>query len=364
MSLDHDQVLERLRGVPYPGFTRDIVASGVVGEVVVKGSAVTIRLKLQGAPAEVASKVETAIRAALAPDVSPAEVRFTDAAAASLNMVGDRPSAARAGGADPGLIPDVRRVVAVASGKGGVGKSTVAVNLTVALARQGLRVGLLDADIYGPSIPLMMGIAGERPRLDASGRRLIPFERYGIRFMSLGFLVQQDEAVIWRGPMVMKALEQLLRDVVWGELDYLVLDLPPGTGDAQLTLTQRLQLSGAVIVSTPQEVAIADAVKGVAMFRKVNVPIIGLVENMSYFECPHCDERTEIFGHGGAARRAASMDVPFLVDLPLDPKLRETGDDGTPLVEKDPESRSAVTFMKLAEKVHASLEGESASKPS
>ena len=285
-----DQILRLLGSVSYPGFTRDIVSAGVVTDVRVEEGTVTVALSIPDASPSVIEKIRADIRAALEPEFPADKIVIREAAAAaaaSLKMVGKAPSAARAGSAEAGLLPGVRHVIAVASGKGGVGKSTIAVNLALALALRGHSVGLLDADIYGPSIPLMMGLAGERPRLDASGKRLIPFERCGVRFMSLGFLVEQETAVIWRGPMVMKALEQLLRDVVWGELDYLVLDFPPGTGDAQLTLTQRLRLSGAVIVSTPQDVALADAVKGVAMFRKVNVPILGMVENMSWFRCPH-----------------------------------------------------------------------------
>jgi len=359
MNLDRERLLQRLRAVPYPGFTRDIVTAGVVRDVRVDAEGVSVELQLPKGSVGVADKIRLAIHDALQSELPPERIRFTSgdsAPSASLNVVGSRPSAARAGSADRDLIPDVRHVVAVASGKGGVGKSTIAVNLACALARQGHAVGLLDADIYGPSIPLMLGIPGERPRLDAAGKRLIPFERYGIRFMSLGFLVEQDSAVIWRGPMVMKALEQLLRDVVWGTLDYLVLDLPPGTGDAQLTLTQRLKLSGAVIVSTPQDVALADAVKGVAMFRKVNVPILGLVENMSFFRCPHCDKKTEVFGHGGARARAKTLGVPFLAEFALDSAIRESGDAGAPIADSEPESPAAITFDRLASVVTEAID--------
>jgi len=351
---NREQLLDRLRAVVYPGFTRDIVTAGVVRDVQVGSQGVVIQLELPANSDLLAAKIQSKVVEVLSAMIPADRIRFSTpdaAAASSLNVLGSRPSVARAGAADPGLIPEVRHVVAVASGKGGVGKSTVAVNLACALAQQGHSVGLLDADVYGPSIPLMMGIPGERPRLDASGKRLIPFERYGIRFMSLGFLVEQETAVIWRGPMVMKALEQLLRDVVWGALDYLVLDLPPGTGDAQLTLTQRVRLSGAVIVSTPQDVALADAVKGVAMFRKVNVPILGVVENMSFFECPHCSERTEVFGHGGAKERAAKLEVPFLAEIALDPAVRETGDAGAPIVDSAPDSTAARAFARLATSV-------------
>ncbi|HKQ62642.1 MAG TPA: Mrp/NBP35 family ATP-binding protein, partial [Candidatus Polarisedimenticolaceae bacterium] len=253
------------------------------------------------------------------------------------------------------LLPGVRHVVAVASGKGGVGKSTVAVNLAVALARRGLRVGLLDADIYGPSVPLLVGLQGERPEFDPETRRLLPFECHGLRCMSLGWLVDPDSAVIWRGPMVMKAIDQLLRDVDWGELDVLVVDLPPGTGDAQLTLSQKVRLAGAVIVTTPQDVALADAIKGVAMFRKVGVPVLGLIENMSYFLCPHCGERTEIFSHGGGRRQAERLDVPFLGEIPLDPAICRGSDAGLPVAAGREDSPQAAAFLRTAAAVVEAL---------
>jgi ATP-binding protein involved in chromosome partitioning len=228
----------------------------------------------------------------------------------------------------------------------------VAVNLAVALARAGARAGLLDADVYGPSIPLMMG-TDEPPRLTAGQRRLLPFERFDVRFMSLGFLVEKESAVIWRGPMVMKAITQLLGDVDWGALDVLVVDLPPGTGDAQLTLSQKVRLAGAVIVTTPQDVALADAVKAVAMFRKVDVPILGIVENMSYFACPHCGGRSEIFGHGGGRATAERLRVPFLGEIPLDPRIRE-GDVGAPAA-AETEGPRADAFAALAERVPAAV---------
>jgi ATP-binding protein involved in chromosome partitioning len=271
-----------------------------------------------------------------------------------LRVAGAAVSPAVAGALDRGLLPDVRHAIAVASGKGGVGKSTVAVNLAVALARGGLAVGLLDADIYGPSIPLMMGTR-ESPRL-TEDKKLVPFERFGVRFMSLGFLVDPEAALIWRGPMVMKAIEQLLRDVVWGALDVLVIDLPPGTGDAQLTLSQKVRLAGAIIVTTPQDVALADAIKGVAMFRKVEVPVLGLVENMSYFECPRCSERHEIFSHGGGRREAERLGVPFLGELPLHPAIRSGGDRGEPAASGEPAAPESAIFAELAAKVRASLD--------
>jgi ATP-binding protein involved in chromosome partitioning len=255
----------------------------------------------------------------------------------------------------------VRHTIAVASGKGGVGKSTVAVNLAVALAREGARTGLLDADIYGPSIPTMMGV-DEPPRLTPD-RRLVPFERFGVRFMSLGFLVDPDSAVIWRGPMVMKAVEQLLRDVEWGALDILVVDMPPGTGDAQLTLSQKVKLAGAIIVTTPQDVALADARKGVAMFRKVGVPVLGIVENMSYFECPHCAGRSEVFGHGGGVAEAQRQGVPCLAEIPLHLAIRTGSDAGAPVVHALPDAAPSVAFRRVAARVLEILALDPAPEP-
>lgn len=229
---------------------------------------------------------------------------------------------------NPVALPDVKHIIAVASGKGGVGKSTVAANLAVAMAKSGLRVGLLDADIYGPSAPTLFGVRGQKPE-QANGQ-LIPLRAHGVDVMSMGMLVSEEAPMVWRGPMVQKAIVQLLRDVAWGKLDILILDMPPGTGDAQLTVAQKIPLSGAVIVSTPQDIALLDSVKGVEMFRKLNVPVLGIVENMSLFCCPNCNTQTPIFGHGGAERRASELGVPFLGALPLDPALREASDKGTP----------------------------------
>ena len=238
--------------------------------------------------------------------------------------------------------------IAVASGKGGVGKSTVAVNISVALAKTGAKVGLLDADIYGPSMPMMFGI-DERPIVEND--RLIPFEKFGIKIMSLGFVLDVDTPVIWRGPMVVRAIEQMLGDVEWGALDYLIVDLPPGTGDAQLTLSQKVPLSGAVIVSTPQDIALIDARKGLAMFQKVNVPVLGIVENMSTFVCPHCGESTDVFKRGGAERTAEELDSTFLGRIPLDPAIVAGGDAGEPIVVTEPDSSHAAAFGKVAEAV-------------
>ncbi len=252
------------------------------------------------------------------------------------------------------LLPDVKFIVAIASGKGGVGKSTTAVNLAVALAAQGLQVGLLDADIYGPSLPQMLG-AREKPRTE--GQKLIPIQRWGLQAMSIGFLVDADTAMIWRGPMVMGALEQMMGQVSWGKLDIMVVDMPPGTGDAQLTMSQRVPLAGAVIVSTPQDVALIDAKRGVKMFEKVNVPVLGLIENMSFFCCPKCGERTEIFGHGGARAEAGKLGVEFLGELPLKLSIRELADAGTPIVAARPETEEAGHYRAIAARLWAKLNG-------
>jgi ATP-binding protein involved in chromosome partitioning len=254
------------------------------------------------------------------------------------------------------LVPGVKSIVAVASGKGGVGKSTTAVNLALGLAANGLRVGILDADIYGPSMPRMLGISGKPNSRD--GRVLEPMQNYGIKCMSMGFLVAEDTPMIWRGPMVMSALNQMLRDVNWGELDVLVVDLPPGTGDAQLTMAQQVPLSGAVIVSTPQDIALLDARKGLNMFRKVDVPVLGIIENMSYFSCPNCGHRSEIFSHGGARREAEKLGVEFLCEVPLAIAIRETSDEGTPIVIAQPDSELALVYREMARRVWEKVAGQ------
>jgi ATP-binding protein involved in chromosome partitioning len=252
-------------------------------------------------------------------------------------------------------IPGISAVIAVASGKGGVGKSTTAVNLALGLRDLGLRVGLLDADIYGPSVPRLTGIR-EKPTLDAE-KKMIPIARFGLAIMSIGFLVEEDTAMIWRGPMVMSAITQMLRDVAWGTLDVLVVDMPPGTGDAQLTLAQNVPLKGAVIISTPQDLSLIDARRGLAMFRKVNVPVLGIVENMSYFQCPHCGTRSDIFGHGGARHEAERLGVPFLGEIPLHMSIRSTSDSGTPVVESEPDGPYAAIYRAIGAKVREQLQG-------
>jgi ATP-binding protein involved in chromosome partitioning len=262
------------------------------------------------------------------------------------------------------LIPSVKHLIAVSSGKGGVGKSTVAANLAVALAQSGATVGLMDADIYGPNIPIMMGV--EQPPEQQDGK-LLPAESHGVKLISMGFFVPEETAVVWRGPMVHKALEQFFREVLWGELDYLLLDLPPGTGDTQLTLSQLVPLSGAITVTTPQEVALYDVRKGMMMFQQLNVPLLGIIENMSFFLCPHCGERTEIFSHGGGERASAKLDIPFLGRIPIDPAIRAGGDIGMPIVAAQPGSPTTQAFKEIATKLVATIstpagEGQSVSR--
>ena len=262
---------------------------------------------------------------------------------------GQQAGPGRAGAAEAALLPGVRHIIAVASGKGGVGKSTVAVNLALALAAEGHATGILDADVYGPSLPRMLGTAS-RPH-SADGKTMEPLSAHGVSAMSIGFLIDEDTPMIWRGPMVMGALEQMMRDVNWGTLDILVVDMPPGTGDAQLTMAQRVPLAGAVIVSTPQDIALIDARRGLAMFNKVNVPVLGIIENMSTFICPHCGEESQIFGHGGARRCAEELGVPFLGEVPLDIEIRETSDGGAPVVASKPDSDHAARFRAIAREV-------------
>jgi ATP-binding protein involved in chromosome partitioning len=359
MSLTSDTVLDALRSVRHPGVGRDLVTIGAVHDLSVEAGEVRFRLELGAGRPEIAERLREDARRVVErlPGVRAVrvDVQAVSAPPAGLRMAGSPPPrTAPPVPEGPAPLPGIDHTIAVASGKGGVGKSTVAVNLAVALAAQGARVGMLDADIYGPSIPLMMGV-DDQPQVDPSGQRIVPFERHGVRFMSLGFLVPPREAVIWRGPMVIKALGHLLDEVAWGELDVLVVDMPPGTGDAQLTLSQRVALSGAVIVTTPQDVALADAIKGVAMFRKVDVPVLGIVENMSTFACPHCGEHTDIFGHGGGRAEAERMGVPFLGEVPLDPAIRDSGDAGTPLAAAEPDAPRAAAFHDIATRVREAL---------
>jgi len=335
--LTREAVLEALKGVKYPGYSRDIVSFGLVKEVSVEGGVVRVGLQLAGGSPEIAAQLKTGCEAVL---------RGLSAVETVEVQVGQ---AGGAGAADPwahqNRVPGVRRIIAVASGKGGVGKSTVSVNLACALAHLGHQVGLLDCDIYGPTIPLMMGTR-ERPTV-SHDEQLVPPVSHGIKLMSMGFLLNDDQPVIWRGPMIVKTIQQFLLQVAWAELDYLLVDLPPGTGDAQLTLCQTTPLDGGVIVTTPQEASLGVVRKGIAMFRKVNVPILGMVENMSYFTAPD-GSRVEIFGHGGGAAEAGRQQVPFVGEIPLFPEIRMGGDQGVPVVVSDAEKPYGRAFVEVA----------------
>lgn len=342
-------VTKALAAVKDPASGRDVVSAGMVQGLVVRDGMVHFALQVAREAAASMEPVRAAAEAAAraVPGVISATAVLTAHRAESAPTA--RPAAPR-GPASPGpmLLSDVRAIIAVASGKGGVGKSTTAVNLAVALAADGLKVGLLDADIYGPSLPQMLGTR-ERPR--SEGQRITPLSRWGLKAMSIGFLVEEETPMIWRGPMVMGALEQMMGQVAWGPLDVMIVDMPPGTGDAQLTMSQRVPLAGAVIVSTPQDVALLDARRGVRMFEKVNVPVLGLIENMSFFCCPNCGHRADIFSHGGARREAERLGVEFLGEMPLKLEIRELADAGTPIVMARPESDEAQSYRRIARRV-------------
>jgi ATP-binding protein involved in chromosome partitioning len=340
MAVTGNAVREALKKVKFPGLSRDIVSFGFVKAVAIDGDAVRVEIVMTTGNAEAGARVEADARAAVEAVAGVGRVEL------SVEVVSPQATAAPP---KPKLLPGVKYKIAVASGKGGVGKSTVAANLALALKRLGHTVGLLDADIYGPSQQLMMGCT-EPPRVNQA-EKILPVDGNGVAVMSLGFLMDPDTPVIWRGPMVMKALQQFLEDVEWGELDYLVVDLPPGTGDAQLTLTQQVPLDGAVIVTTPQDVALIDARKGLLMFRKVNVPLLGVIENMSAYVCPQCGHREAIFKAGGGRKTAEELGVPFLGDVPIDPAIVSGGDDGTPIVASHPDSAAAKAFVALAAEV-------------
>ena len=373
MSVSQQQVLNALAKVMSPRGVA-LTEANVLSPITVSDGKVFCSITVDAAEARawegVRAQAEQAVRAI--PGVSAAMVALTaerkagSAAAPPPRPAGGVPPVSSHrpphGGGSPmsrqAEIPGVGAVIAVASGKGGVGKSTTALNLALGLRDLGLRVGLLDADIYGPSVPRLTGIH-EKPEL-TDDKKMIPLQRFGLAIMSIGFLVQEDTAMIWRGPMVMSAITQMLRDVAWGTLDILVVDMPPGTGDAQLTLAQNVPLKGAVIISTPQDLSLIDARRGLAMFKKVNVPVLGIVENMSYFQCPHCGTRSDIFGHGGARHEAERLGVPFLGEVPLDIVIRTTSDAGNPVVDSEPEGPHAAVYRAIAANVRNQLQGRTA----
>jgi ATP-binding protein involved in chromosome partitioning len=381
-KITRDLVLEALKKVKGPDLEGDVVSLGLVSEIAIDGERVMFSLSVDpNRAAELEPWRQAAEQAVLELDgVGSAMVALTaerQAGGGSPARAGNgsgptlTPSTPKTGGAPPpgpgavpppqagggppkaAGVPGVKSIIAVASGKGGVGKSTTAVNLALGLKANGLEVGVLDADIYGPSMPRLLGITG-RPQ-PVKGKILKPMQGFGLKVMSMGFLVEEDTPMIWRGPMVISALTQMLREVDWGELDVLVVDMPPGTGDAQLTMAQQVPLAGAVIVSTPQDLALIDARKGLNMFRRVDVPVLGIVENMSYFTCPHCGEKSDIFGHGGARAEAENLGVAFLGEVPLDIEVRKRSDEGQPIVVSNPDSAHAKIYRKIADQVSAEI---------
>ncbi len=338
------EILDGLKSIKYPGYNRDIVSFGIVRDIEIGSAGIVVTLAPGGAKPEAVEEIALAVRARVREISGVEQVEIALEASEPAKPRGESPRAD---------IPGVRHVVAVASGKGGVGKSTVAVNFALALQALGYRVGLLDADVYGPSIGLMLGLS-ERPLNDAQGR-IIPLERFGIKVISLALFIQKGTPVIWRGPMINKLLTQFLREVDWGVLDFLVLDLPPGTGDAQLTIAQQAPLSGGVIVTTPQDVALLDVQRGIAMFNQVNAPVLGVIENMSYHVCTGCGQRAEIFGHGGGAVMAEKEHIPFLGEIPLVRAIRAGGDCGEPIVVAQPEHPQSQAFRAIAARVAEAL---------
>jgi ATP-binding protein involved in chromosome partitioning len=372
MAATKEQVLASLAKVPAPNGT-PITEADVLSDVVVSDGKVFFSISVDaGAVANwepVRKRAEAAVRAV--PGVQSALVALTaerkpGAAVVrppggGAGTIAGPPRAAQRGSETAQAPPGVEAIIAVASGKGGVGKSTTAVNLALGLSALGLKVGILDADIYGPSLPKLLAIR-ERPQT-LGGTRLKPLSRYGLTVMSIGFLIDEETPMIWRGPMVISALTQMLREVEWGALDVMVVDMPPGTGDAQLTMAQQVPLKGAVIVSTPQDLALIDARRGISMFRRVNVPVLGIVENMSYFLCPQCGTRSDIFGHGGARHEAERLGVPFLGEVPLHMKIREKSDEGLPVVATEPDGTLAAAYRGIAEKVRDQLKGAGRAAP-
>ncbi|HXG53333.1 MAG TPA: Mrp/NBP35 family ATP-binding protein [candidate division Zixibacteria bacterium] len=345
--LTQDQVIEALRRVQDPELHRDIVSLGMVKDLAVRDGRIAFTVELTTPACPLRESIEGDCRRALAdlPGVSGVEIRF-----------GAQVRGSKSGGGETDLLPSVKNVVLVAAGKGGVGKSTVAANLAVALTRHGAATGLLDADIYGPSIPILMGVQRDPEKVEVNGGyKIAPVVAHGVPVMSIGFFLGADQAVIWRGPMLGKALHQLMADVHWGELDYLVVDMPPGTGDVQITFSQQLRVSGAVLVATPQHVALADVIRAKSMFDKVMIPIVGLIENMSYFICDGCGKRHEIFSRGGAQKAAERFAIPYLGEIPITPALREGGDRGVPILVQEPESPVSKSFLDIAARLAGQL---------
>ncbi|HTN42844.1 MAG TPA: Mrp/NBP35 family ATP-binding protein [Nitrospiria bacterium] len=349
MPVTEKEVLAALSKIQDPDLHKDIVALGFVQNIKIRDSQVgfDIVLTTPACPVRDQMREEAQRLIAALPGVSKVDINMTSNVTKGIS------------GVKEDYIPLVKNAIAISSGKGGVGKSTVSATLAVALAETGAKVGLMDADFYGPNIPMMMG-AEEPP--SQRDNKLLPAVGHGVKLMSMGYLVPEDQPIVWRGPMIHGAIQQFLRDVEWGELDYLLVDLPPGTGDAQLSISQLVPLTGAVIVTTPQNVALHDSKKGLAMFQKVNVPVLGIIENMSYFVCSHCHERTEIFSHGGGRLAAEKLDVPFLGEIPIDPEVRVGGDSGAPVLVSHPDSPTAEAFRKIARAIAAQISIQNAKR--
>jgi ATP-binding protein involved in chromosome partitioning len=346
-AVTQELVLEALRKVQDPELHRDIVSLGMVKNLAVSNGKVAFTVELTTPACPLRESIEGDCKKALAaiPGVRDLEIAF-----------GAQVRGSKTGAGQTDLLPTVKNVVLVAAGKGGVGKSTVAANLAVALKMHGAATGLLDADIYGPSVPIIMGVKGEPSKVEVNGgHKIAPIMAHSVPVMSIGFFLDADQAVIWRGPMLGKALHQLMADVHWGDLDYLVVDMPPGTGDVQITFSQQLKVSGAVLVATPQDVALADVIRAKTMFDKVMIPIVGIIENMSYFICDGCGKKHEIFSRGGAQRAAERFQIPYLGEIPITPALREGGDKGVPILIQDPKSEVSKIFLEIAAKLAGQL---------
>lgn len=353
IKISEEQIRESLKKINYPGLSRDIVSFGMIKSIVIENGTVDITIEVSTRNPEVVEHLEQSIKKTIGELSGVTEVKITK----KINTPPEQSAAHSAPQPETRkFIDGVRYRIAIASGKGGVGKSTVSVNLAVKLQQMGYTVGLLDCDIYGPSIPMMMGVEGTQPLSD--GEFIYPVEKYDIKLMSIGFFIPRDTPLIWRGPMIQKAVEQMLGDVKWGSLDYLIIDLPPGTGDAQLSLSQLIALSGVIIVTTPQDISLINAVKGVQMFRKINVPILGIIENMSYFLCPHCGHQTDIFSRGGGCKESQRLDVPFLGEIPLIPEIRDGGDKGIPWVSQENRSNDSEIYNVVVNNILEELKRE------
>jgi ATP-binding protein involved in chromosome partitioning len=351
MQVEQTAVLDALKIVRDPDLNRDIVSLGFIKGLTIDGGHVAFTIELTTPACPVKDQMRDQARAAVlqVPGVSAVEVQMSARVREAVGAEGSRQS-----------VPGVKNVIAVGAGKGGVGKTTVAVNLAIALAKCGSKVGVMDADIYGPNVPIMLGM---KSQLTNDGQKIVPAEKYGLQVISMGFLTSDDAPIIWRGPMLHGALQQFFREVRWGSLDYLVVDLPPGTGDVSLSLSQTVPVAGAIIVTTPQQVSLADSRRAAAMYRKLNIPPLGIIENMSYFTCPSCGHEADIFGHGGGERMAADLGIPFVGRIPIYQPIREGGDTGVPLMISEPDSPAARAFMAAAERTAAQVSIASYNRP-